>query len=395
MVHSGSRSGIVVGTSVALGVVWMGVMLGGRAAPPAVVPVVPPTVPGSPGKVDGVAVTPASAEVACKVDLKLPGTMADIVSNVLLRVEKKPAEEVRAFVKDAQKKYRTGEEALSAAAGLFGMDRAKLAEQVEVWKHVNCEHAPVAGYQRPDSADASDAGGVPVAVSAFAADVTLHVALHEMGHAVVREFDVAVLGNEETMADAFATHYLVEHMPGRALAALKARVKSLMIEAGEVPVEKWTVRGEHDNDARRAYQIAALAVAADAEKYAEVGALVGMSPREITKAKDYGADIHRAWRRTLAPIMMPMGRRSREWRFAADGATRAFVSAGEPGLEILIGEALGAIDWHSQVRVEFVAEGDGAAWNRSKRTITVGGDYLRRFVRQGEVTVAPPAKAGE
>jgi hypothetical protein len=36
-----------------------------------------------------------------------------------------------------------------------------------------------------------------VPVSVFAADVTLHVVLHELGHAVIRKFDLMVLGNEE------------------------------------------------------------------------------------------------------------------------------------------------------------------------------------------------------
>jgi hypothetical protein len=63
-----------------------------------------------------------------------------------------------------------------------------------------------------------------------------------MGHALVREFDVPILGNEETLADAFATHYLTTYLRDRALAVLDARVRSLMIEASEVPRARWTVK---------------------------------------------------------------------------------------------------------------------------------------------------------
>jgi hypothetical protein len=125
--------------------------------------------------------------------------------------------------------------------------------------------------------------------------------LHELGHAVIREFDLMVLGNEETMADAFATHLLTEHFPEHAVRAISARVKSLMIEADEVPRDQWTVRGEHDHDARRAYQIAALAIAADKKKYAGVAEIVGMSEENIKKACDYGSDIHRDHSSTNAP----------------------------------------------------------------------------------------------
>ena len=58
----------------------------------------------------------------------------------------------------------------------------------------------------------------------FAEDVVLHVDLHEIGHALIREFDLPVLGNEETMADAFATHYLAYHLPERALDVLTAHI---------------------------------------------------------------------------------------------------------------------------------------------------------------------------
>jgi hypothetical protein len=320
--------------------------------------------------------------------LKKAGQMKDVLSNVLLLAEHKPESEVRPFLKDAHRNYATGDDLLKAAAEHFKIDQKRLAALVEHWRHINCRHAAIPGYAVSDREPLLD----PVPVSVFAADVTLHVVLHELGHAVIREFDLMVLGNEETMADAFATHLLTEHFPEHAVSAISARVKSLMIEANEVPRDQWAVRGEHDNDARRAYQIAALAVAADKEKYAGVAEIVGMSKRDIDQARDYGADIHRAWRRTLSPLMMPAGKVSKEARFRADKATRAFVDAGEPSLASTIQSALQRIDWHSQVTVDFVGGSGGAGWNRSKRTVTVNSEYLQRFIAQGvkaEAQAAP------
>ncbi len=319
------------------------------------------------------------------MDLRLPGVMSDILSNVLVRVERQPESEVRAFLKDATARHAAGEDLRKAAADHFKIDQKRLGELVEHWRHINCKHAAIPGYAIPDAAVAAVTGEPlpPVPVCAFAADVALHVVLHELGHAVIREFDLMVLGNEETMADAFATHMLAEHFPERAHAAITARVTSLMIEAGEAPRDTWTVRGEHDNDARRAYQIAALAIAADRKKYASVAEIVGMSERDIIRARDYAADIHRAWRRTLAPLMMPTGKRSTEARIRADEATQAFVDAGEPSLLSTIESAIKRIDWHSQVTVDFAGGNGGAAWSRSDRTIKVNGEYLRRFIAQG------------
>jgi hypothetical protein len=140
----------------------------------------------------------------CEVNLRNAGQMKDVISNVLIRAEHKPESEVAAFLKDAERRYATGDDLLKAAAEHFKIDQKRLAPLVEHWRHINCK-------------------------------------------------------------------------PEHAVSAISARVKSLMIEADEVPRDQWAVRGEHDNDARRAYQIAALAIAADKEKYAGVAGIVGMS----------------------------------------------------------------------------------------------------------------------
>ena len=320
--------------------------------------------------------------------------MKDVVWNVLLRVENKPESEVKPFMKDVERRYAagderyaTGDDVLKVVAEHFKIDRKRLATSVEQWRHINCRHAVLAGYAVPDHAPLLD----HVPVSVFAADVTLHVVLHELAHAVIREFDLMVLDNEEAMADAFATHLLTEHYPENAVGAISARVKSLMIEANELPRDRWTVRGEHNNDARRAYQIAALAIAADKEKYTGLAEMVGMSEGDILNARDYGSDIHRAWRRTLFPLMMPAGKVSKLASVGADESTRAFVDAGKPSLGSMIESAFQRFDWHSRVKVEFVWGPGEAGWNRSKRTVTVNSEYLERFVAQGVKAAAQVA----
>jgi hypothetical protein len=323
---------------------------------------------------------PPAAEQACAIDLRLPGMMKDIVSNVLLRSAHRPEAEVREFLEGAEKRYPTGDDLMRAAARHFKIDESKMAAEVERFRHVNCDHPQAGG----------DPGLLPgggraaaVELSPFARDVALHVILHELGHALIREFDLPILGNEETMADAFATHYLTTHLPDRALDVLRARTTSLMIEAGAVPRAQWPISGEHDNDGRRAFQIAALAVAADRARYDPVAKAAGMSADDVREARDYGAEIHRSWRRMLAPLMMPDGARSSEARVVCEPG-----SIGGGGAEGLIGEleaTVARFDWHSQVTIRFTAGDGGASWSRNGRTITVHSEYLRRFIEQGRV----------
>lgn len=314
------------------------------------------------------------AESRCSVDLDNPGMMKDIVSNALIRAAQRPEADVAMFLKDAETRYATGQDLLRAAAQRFEVDETHMAAEVERFRHCNCDHG-----RTEDRAGRAAA----VEVSAFARDVTLHVVLHELGHALIREFDLPVLGNEETMADAFATHYLTTHLPDRAVDVLRARTTSLMIEARAVSREEWVVHGEHDNDARRAFQIAALAVAADSAKYDSVAKSVGMSEQDILKARDYGAEIHRSWRRILAPLWTPHGVRSNEARVLGDPEDELFAQLSAGGLVAELESIITRFDWHSQVTIHFAAGDGGAGWSRSKRTITVHGEYVRRFLEQG------------
>lgn len=317
----------------------------------------------------------------CGIDLRRVGQMEDVLSNALMRGLAFEEARVRAYLTTTREACADGPELLARSAADFGVDRAKLAAEIERFRHVNCDlGARAAG---------ANGEGPEQPLSPFARDVTLHVVLHELGHALIREFDLPVLGNEETMADAFATHYLTTYLPERAADVLRARVASLVFEAAEVPRAEWDVAGEHDNDARRACQIAALAVAVDPEKFAPVAAAAGLSQDDVQDAVDYGAEIHRSWRRILAPLWMPAGLASSEAAVELEGTGTLLADLRASGLPEEIAAALRRFDWHSHVEVRFV-EGDGrAGWSRSARAVTVHSAYVRRFIAQGE-TIAHP-----
>lgn len=319
----------------------------------------------------------AAAHPECTIDLRLAGNMSDVLSNALLGPLQVAERDVRAFLSGADERFEDGPELLKASAVHFKMSEDALAAAVQKLKHCNCKHGlMVDGVALPAAAPLDDG----LLVSAFAKDVTLHVVLHELGHALIREFDLPVLGNEETVADAFATYYLTAYLPDRAVDVLTARATSLMIEAGEAPELDWS--GEHDHDARRANQIAALAVAADPVKYEAVAAIVGMSEEEIKKAQDYGGEIHRSWRRVLAPLWMPNGAASAEARVLYDADNAFLARVCSDGLASELEMAVQRFDWHSQVTIRFVDGDGGAAWSRTGRTVTVHSAYIRRFIEQ-------------
>lgn len=330
---------------------------------------------------------PEQPAVNCSVDLELTGTMSDIVSNALILGFEKDESKVAAYLGASKKdfrlagKVRGGHEFAIAAAKEFDIKEETLFAAIEEYRHCNCRH------------EGGDAVGTEKAsmeksngkVSEFAENVLVHVVLHEIGHGLVREFDLPILGNEETLADSFATYYIATHMPERGMEILEARVSSLMIEAREVPRAQWTVKGEHNSDARRAYQIVAIAMAIDASKFAPLASLVDMNQSDIRKAVDYGSEIQRSWRRILKPLWMSGGQKSNEARTIIEEQSEFAEAISGGKLHREIDDALKSFDWHSQVKVVFASGDGGAGWSRSKRTVTVQDGYVRRFNQQSSL----------
>lgn len=324
----------------------------------------------------------AKAQTECRVDLNKVGQMSDIASNALLLKFHKDEPKVHSYLEAAKRKYTTKERLTQgkafaiATAKEFSIDEKEFFAAIEEYKHVNCGHG-VDGEARESVNDEK--------ISQFAEDVLFHVVMHEIGHGLVREFDLPVLGNEETLADTFATHYIVSQLaPERALRILKARVDSLMFEASEIPRDEWTVEGEHNSDARRAYQIVASAIAYDSGAFGSLAATIGMDQSNVRSAQDYGSEIHRSWRRILKPLWMPDGKQSLEARLVIENNSVFSKALSEGKLSSELEKAIKSFDWHSQVKLRFAEGEGGAGWSRSARTVTVRDGYIQRFNAQGQ-----------
>lgn len=327
-------------------------------------------------------VSPTEAQTDCRVDLNKVGQMSDIASNALMHEFHMEESKVHDYLEAAKKTYTTKERLTQgkafaiATAKKFNIDQKEFFAAIEAYKHVNCKHEGDGESREQPVGD--------MKMSQFAEDVLFHVVMHEIGHALVREFDLPILGNEETLADTFATHYIVSRMPlDRARRILKARVDSLMFEAEEVPRKEWTVSGEHNSDARRAYQIVASAIAFDSDAYGSLAAAVNMNESDIRSAKDYGSEIHRSWRRILKPLWMPDGKKSSEARLVIENESVFFSALREGKLAGELENAIKSFDWHSQVKLRFAEGKGGAGWSRSARTVTVRDGYVQRFNAQG------------
>jgi hypothetical protein len=105
----------------------------------------------------------------------------------------------------------------------------------------------------------------------FVSNTLIHIMHHEAGHALIGQFELPVLGQEEDAVDGFATLTVLEtyEEPLPILvdaAAAWFAMHDLMVETGDEPV----YFGEHDLDIQRAYRIICHAYGYDGESFEEV-----------------------------------------------------------------------------------------------------------------------------
>ena len=139
------------------------------------------------------------------------------------------------------------------------------------------------------------------------------VLFHEVGHALVSEFELPVLGREEDAVDRFATFLLTpegdedeEADPSTILIdAMRGWfAASEPTELGEI--EWW---GEHGPDQQRAYQIACLLYGADPKKFGQMAKEVKL-PEERKESCPAEAESNSgSWMKVAAPHVLDDGER--------------------------------------------------------------------------------------
>ncbi|MEL7026263.1 MAG: DUF4344 domain-containing metallopeptidase [Pseudomonadota bacterium] len=220
------------------------------------------------------------------------------------------------------------------------------------------------------------AGPASADISRYTENNVLHVVAHEIGHAFVREFDIPILGNEEVMADAFATALLWREMPDRLPQIIADRTAQMRSEG-----DKESPFSEYPDDVWRAAQTICLFYALDPQSHFDLAQELGIGEFDGDCA-DRGTEIARSWRRVLAAEAMPQDARVTEVRAQIDDDLRVeFTPSPEFGEAVF--SLLSGIDWHSQITLAFERCDGTASWARNGRRITICDAYVQRFEEAG------------
>jgi uncharacterized membrane protein YgcG len=219
--------------------------------------------------------------------------------------------------------------------------------------------------------------------SAFAENVLEHVLAHELAHALIREFTLPVLANEEAMADSFATLWIVETRREDAPEIIVDRVKSWILEDRERGGVGYDFKGEHLVDLRRAYQTACLFYGSDPAEWAHIIEWLEFSESDLADCSDTAPDQRAGWLSVLEPHLHGGGKRSQNVSVIYGQGPMADTMRDSGVIERFAADVR-RFDWPHPVTIHFDHCDDGAYWSRTKRTIVLCDDYVGRFITQGE-----------
>jgi len=151
------------------------------------------------------------------------------------------------------------------------------------------------------NADNYDETGV--SIEQAVEDAMLHTLLHEFGHALVKQFELPVIGKEEDAVDTLATVLLIDYFEdGQQIALSAADLFALESEGIEELTEE-DYQDEHSLDAQRYYHTACLVYGSDPEQYTQlIGDLEFSEERSELCIEEYES-ARDSWYALLEPYM--------------------------------------------------------------------------------------------
>lgn len=162
----------------------------------------------------------------------------------------------------------------------------------------------------PALAGASLARGPSAEQEALAMDFAMHDAeftlYHEIGHLLVNELKLPVLGKEEDAADTLATLILLNEASDRAEAA-KTLIDTTdgwyfnAVQNASLALEDLSYYDDHSLDIQRAYAMVCLMVGADPETFEETADTYGVDHGQREDCKETYEEAKAAWEQVLEP----------------------------------------------------------------------------------------------
>ena len=208
-------------------------------------------------------------------------------------------------------------------------------------------------------------------------DAFLHVVAHAMGNAMLREFDLPILGAEVDIADDFATIFILMSLPNRAEAIISARARQHLAD-GKQP----GMFSAYRSDKQRAGRLVCLLYGQDPSRFKAMASYFDLRGSDAQKCRDFPTEIGRSWRRIVNTYRMPAEARVSEVGNLVVADTSYARALATSDFQHDVYFLLSSIDWHSRITLVIDDCNGGASWSRNGRRITICDAYIKRFEKQ-------------
>ncbi|MBG1231752.1 DUF4344 domain-containing metallopeptidase [Aestuariivirga litoralis] len=121
-----------------------------------------------------------------------------------------------------------------------------------------------------DGGAGANADRIDIDADSFVEGSLYFVVYHELGHAMVSEFNLAVVGREEDAVDGLATKLMTPDEDETTPDYLLGAMKSWFLFGSMTKVNDIAWWDEHGTDSQRAFRIACLLYGADAKKFTDI-----------------------------------------------------------------------------------------------------------------------------
>jgi hypothetical protein len=215
-------------------------------------------------------------------------------------------------------------------------------------------------------------------LSPFVQNNVRHVLMHELAHALLREFELPVIGNEESIAESFAVISMHDIYPNQVQQIIKDRATALRFEAAVDGLSWELLAGEHPHDFQRAYWAYCLleGLEPDATK---VPVWVHMTKDDAQNCQSIADDISSGWSTMLLKTLgsHEHGEDQVELIFG-EGPLKDTMEAS--GLLQEFTELMRYFNWPERVTLHFDHCDQGASWSKSEKRILLCDNYVQRFI---------------
>lgn len=217
----------------------------------------------------------------------------------------------------------------------------------------------------------------------------LFALLHEMGHALVTEMGLPVLGREEDAADSFAVvtmlkvgssfsnNVLAEATTGWFLSAYRDEKEGVKLSFYDV----------HGLDRQRAYQIVCLMVGSDPGKFADLASRIGMPAERQSSCQGDYSNASWSWEAVMKPHLRAQSQSKTKIDILysnGEGELSAFEQSFRAVrlLETVADQAAEEFVWRRPFTLEMQSCGmPGAQWDLARRKLTLCYEMAADFAQ--------------